>query len=152
VKKAASCALATLLLVVSGGPVAAQEKNEALPRVLSAAAPLYSPLARQARIQGSVTLRVTTDGKRVATFDSQSGPALLVRIAKENVKSWQFEQHKPTSFEITFRYRLTDFLCDSACTCKSDEKESVLLQLPTNVELSATLPMFCESSVTMEEK
>lgn len=151
-RKPARFAFAILVLVLNGGLLAAQQKKEALPRVLSASAPLYSPLARQSRIEGSVTLRVTTDGKRVVTFDEESGPALLVRIARENVKTWEFEQHKSISFEITFRYRLTDFHCDSACTCTSDEKESVLLQLPTNVELNAPRPMACDPSETIQNR
>ena len=114
--------------------------------------PVYPPLAPAARIQGVVVLRISTDGKHVVTFDAESGPAHLVQTAKDNVKTWEFEQHNPTSFEIQFRYRLIGYHCETGCKCYSDEKESVLLQLPTSVELSATLPMICDPAVTIEKK
>ena len=153
-RKPARFALAAILLAVGGGLLGfpAQQKKEPLPKVLSALAPLYPRIAAAARIQGVVTLRVSTDGKHVVAFDAESGPALLVQTTKGNIKTWEFEQHKPTSFEIKFRYRLTNYHCDSGCNCTSDEKESVLLQLPDSVELIATTQMECDPAVTTEKQ
>jgi hypothetical protein len=119
---------------------------------VSAWAPLYPPLGRQARIQGAVILRVSTDGKRIVKFESESGPPLLVQAVKENTKTWEFEPHKPISFEVRFQYRLIGYHCDARCNCSGDEKESVLLQLPAYAELTTTLPMICDPAVPIEKK
>jgi len=71
---------------------------------------------------------------------------MLAQAAQENVKTWQFEQHRPTTFEVTFRYRLLQSKCDAECNCDSVEKPSVLLQLPTDVEVSAKELMVCDSA------
>ena len=125
----------------------AQQKKMPVPKVESASVPFYPPLAPGARIEGIVALRVTTDGKRVSAIDAESGPPMLVRAAKENVNTWQFERHTPTSLEVTFRYRLLSYKCDSQCHCESEEKESILLQLPTYLEVSTTIPMICDPAV-----
>ena len=128
----------------------AQQKEAPLPRVSSAWAPSYPPIARQAHIQGLVTLRVTTDGRHVATFDSESGPAFLVLQAKENVKTWEFVQHQPTSFDIRFNYKLFT-PCEPVCECSGDKQESVVLRLPADVELNAPNVIICDPAATIEE-
>jgi hypothetical protein len=116
--------------------------------------PLYPRAATAARVQGLVTLRVTTDGQRVTVIEPKSGPPFLVQATEENVKTWRFEPHAPTTFEVRFNYKLsTQYTCAPGCTdCRSAEKDSVLLQLPTDVELKATIPMLCDPAVTLEEK
>ena len=114
---ALSCLVAACVLRVE----AQQKVTPELPWVSSAWAPIYPPIARAARIQGLVTLRVTTDGKHVATFDSESGPAFLVIQAKENVRTWEFSRHQPVSFEIRFNYKL--FIpCEPVCECSGDRQ------------------------------
>jgi hypothetical protein len=144
---------AFLLLVAS---CVAQDKpaelKASLPKVVSASVPFFPPLARETRIQGAVTLRVSTDGKGVSIFDAESGPPLLVRAAKENVKTWQFELHTPTSFEVIFHYRLLPIQCDAQCACDSEEKESVLLKLPASVDVSAKGYMTCDPAVEIRRK
>src|SRR5689334_8423066 len=135
--KRPSCGLVlTLLLLETTSIPQAKllDRTISLPIVVSSSVPIYSDLARQAHIEGTVTLRVSTDGRRVSAVDAENGPPLLVNAAKENVKSWQFEAHPPTSFEVKFRYSLLDSKCDSECKCGSEEKPSVVLHLPTNVE------------------
>jgi len=149
-------------LLLSGWPAAqekpretsltAQQTAASPPKVVSASVPFYPELARQTRAQGVVTLRLSTDGKRVVIIDSANGPALLVEAAKENVKTWQFDAHAPTSFEVTFRYRLLVPECDSQCRCEAAEKDSVLLQLPTNVELTAKTLLTCDPAVEIRHK
>ncbi len=133
-------------------PWAAQQTKAKLPKVASASVPFYPRFAPPARIQGVVTLRLSTDGKRVSAVGAESGPPMLIQAAKENVRTWQFEQHRPTSFEVTFHYKLLPTKCDSECTCDSEEKESVLLQLPTNVEVSAKEYTICDPSEKISEK
>ncbi len=133
-----------VLLLLAFLPSAAQQVKAPAPKVVSASVPFYPRVAPAARIQGVVTLRLSTDGKRVSAIEAESGPPMLAQAAKENVKTWQFEPHTPMSFEVTFHYKLLSYECDSECRCESTEKESVLLQLPTHVEVSATLPMICD--------
>lgn len=147
-------AVTALMFLACGGllSVSAQQRVAPdLPRVSSAWAPSYPPLARQAGIQGLVSLRVTTDGKHVATFDSESGPALLVIQAKENVKTWEFSQHQPITFEIRFNYKLFT-PCEPLCECSGDKQESVVLRLPTDVELNAPAVIICDPSESIEKK
>jgi hypothetical protein len=97
-----------------------------------------------ARIQGVVCLRVSTDGKRVSSVEVVSGPPLLARLANDNVKTWLFNPHDPTSFDVTFHYKLLrPTNCDSNCNCEFPEEEGVLLQLPTQVDLNAKIQMGC---------
>ena len=130
----------------------AQKPASDLPKVIRASVPSYPELARQTRIQGTVTLRVSTDGKLVSAVDAENGHRLLANAAKENVKTWQFEPHVPTSFTVTFRYNLLPVKCDSRCNCDGKEKESVLLQLPTSVHISAKGYMTCDPAVEVRRK
>ena len=136
---------AFLLLAASS---AAQDKpvgvKASLPKIASASVPFSPPLARQTHIDGAVTLRVSTDGQHVSAVEAGSGHRLLVNAAKENVKTWQFEPHTPTSFEVEFHYRLLPIKCDAECACDSEERESVLLHLPANAEISAKGYMTCD--------
>lgn len=72
---------------VPGGPPSA-----AYPAVLQRVEPVYPPLARQARIQGTVQfkVRIGEDG-RVLNMQLVSGHPLLVPAAQEAVKQWVFQ-------------------------------------------------------------
>jgi len=145
--------LGVLLALGLGGSMSvAQKAKTVMPTVASASVPFYPRLAPSARIQGDVVLRVSTDGQRVSAVEVESGPSMLAQAAKDNVKTWQFEPHTPTSFEVTFHYKLLLPKCDSECNCDSEEKESVLLQLPTNVDVSAKIPAICDPTVKVESK
>src|SRR4051812_26585645 len=75
-------------------------------KVRSASMPLYPRVAPAARVQGTVVLHVSTDGQRISDVQAESGPPVLAQAAMENVKTWPFELHVPTSFDITFQFRL----------------------------------------------
>ncbi len=131
----------------------AQQAKTVMPTVAKANVPIYPRVIRAARIQGDVVLRVSTDGQRVFAVEVESGPPMLVEAAEDNVKTWQFEPHTPTSFEVTFHYKLLlPTNCDSECNCHSEEKESVLLQLPTSVDVSAKVPAICDPRGKVESK
>ncbi len=137
----------TLLLFILGmGAIMAIGQQKPLPSVISASVPFYPRIPQQAHIDGVVRLRISTDGNRVASVEVESGPPMLAQAAKENVKTWQFEPHSPTTFEATFRYRLLPSKCDAECNCDSTEKPSVLLQLPTEVEVNAKELKVCDSA------
>lgn len=72
---------------------------------------------------------------------------MLVAAAVENVKTWQFEKHKPIQFETTFHYGVTPGGCDAECNCDSMSHDTVLLNLPSDVEvIGKTIPT-CDPSV-----
>jgi hypothetical protein len=102
------------------------------PVVTSGETPLYPILARQARVQGEVQLRVTTDGSRPVSVTIESGQPMLAKAAQDNVKTWTFREHEPTSFESHFSYKLNEG-CDSA----TPENGRVVLELPSQVAITA---------------
>jgi TonB family protein len=124
--------------------VALGQQGGRLPTVLSASVPFYPRIAQAAHIEGKVQLKVSTDGNRAVSVEIQNGPAMLAKAAQENVKTWQFEQHAPTSFEVTFRYRLLASKCDEKCNCHSPETPSVVLQMPRDIEVTAEEAMLCD--------
>ena len=132
------------MLVMGATMSAAQSKKNSLPRVVNASVPFYPRLAQQAHILGIVRLRVSTDGKRASSVEILSGPPLLAQVAKTNVETWEFEQHSPTSFEVTFRYKLLPSECDPECNCEGVEKGTILLRLPDEVEVNAQELMICD--------
>ena len=154
--------LVAACLLRSGWSQAQQEPAESsqtskqtappLPKVVSASVPFYPELTGQAHIEGTVSLRVSTDGTRISTFDKETGHRLLVEAAKENLKTWQFKPHTPTKLEVTFIYRILAVQCDSECNCDSEEKESVMLSLPTSVEVSTKRVMLCDPVETQIRK
>jgi TonB family protein len=132
-----------ILLVLGFGATmsTAQQSKEPLPTVAIAGVPFYPPVARVARIEGVVHLRLSTDGKQVSAISVESGPPALVQAAQENVRTWQFKDHSPTTFEATFRYKM---LPESECEMDSG---TVLLRLPTEVEVSAKGVQTCDPTI-----
>jgi TonB family protein len=89
--------------------------------------PLYPTVARQARLKGNVNLHVKLKEGEVASVEVRSSAALmLIESAKQNVKTWRFEQDKNGSFEVNFIY---DF-----------EKEEVIV--PENPHIEMKLPFY----------
>jgi hypothetical protein len=135
-----------------------QQAQPTLPVVVSASAPIYPRVAHLMHIQGEVRIRVTTDGSKIVSFADESGPAMLVQAVKDNLRTWMFNKHDPTSFVVTFRYHIED---ESSC---SIENSSVVLHLPSLIEISAkgiqtcdpaidlTKPLALELTVTLDGK
>lgn len=126
-------------------PLAAQ-KEPPLPRISSASMPFYPATALEAGIEGTVLLRVTTDGRRIVVIQPENGPELLAQPAIENVKTWRFDSHAPTSFEVKFQYRFAGYSCDPECNCHALAPESVRLRLPAEVELVGPSRILCNST------
>jgi hypothetical protein len=130
--RSAQLVLAIISMVQSAAP--AQGSRVALPRVAGAAVPLYPPLARAARVQGVVHVKIVTNGRRAIATHAEDGPRLLAAAAEENARTWEFAVHEPVTFTVTYRYKLVPGM-------KADpENPEVLLRLPTEVEMR-TLPM-----------
>ena len=137
---------ALAFFILGMGAIMAVGQQKPVPSVTSASVPLYPRTPQMAHIEGVVRLRISTDGNRVASVEVQSGQPMLAQAAQDNVKTWQFELHTPTTFETTFRYKLLPSKCDAECNCDSVEKPSVLLQLPSDVEVNAKELMVCDSA------
>jgi len=141
-----------LTVALEPGTLLAQQATTLMPTLANAQLPLYPHVIRAARIQGDVVVRVSTDGQRASGVKVESGPPMLAEATRNNVKTWRFEPHTPTSFTVTFHYKLLlPTKCDSECDCDSEEKESVLVQLPT-VDLSAKIPGICDLPERVESK
>lgn len=84
--------------------VGAQVTPGELPQVIAHENPIYPPLARMARIGGSVRLRITTDGHAVSNVTALEGHPLLVKAATENLQTWKFADHLPGTFDVTFKF------------------------------------------------
>jgi TonB family protein len=138
--------LSVLLLLVAGTCVA--QSTSSSPVVVSAGVPFYPRVAQAAHIDGTVQLRISTDGTGVSSIDIESGPAMLARAAEEDVKTWQFEKHAPATIEATFRYVLLPSKCDSKCDCDDTQHDTVQLRLPTYVEVDAKTAMICDPAVS----
>ncbi|MGD0840431.1 MAG: energy transducer TonB [Candidatus Acidiferrales bacterium] len=69
-----------------------QRSNVQQAKLISQPLPEYPPLARQARIQGTVVLHaiIAEDG-RVAELTVISGPALLIQAALDAVRRWRYQ-------------------------------------------------------------
>jgi len=126
-----------LILVVASmafAGAAARGSKIALPTVAFAEVPLYPPLARVARIEGVVHVKVTTDGHRVIGAEAQDGHRLLAAAAEKNARTWEFATHEPMAFTVTYRYKL-------ATRAEGNPNNPVVtLRLPTDVEV-ATSPV-----------
>src|SRR5690242_1894907 len=103
-------AIAVLCLVTLSGTHVASLQSEAskadTPVVKSGDMPLYPDLWRQARIQGTVRLEVTTDGPYITNVVASGAHKTLLRAAEENIRTWRFYEHRPQTFIVTFVYKL----------------------------------------------
>lgn len=95
-------------IVLCAGPIAAQSTTQ-IPEVVAVGVPEYLSSARVANIEGDVIMTVDTDGERVSRVAIEPGTnVLLAEPAKVNVMTWRFAPHSPRSFQVTFRYRLSE--------------------------------------------
>jgi hypothetical protein len=117
-----------VLLAVFLGAAVAQPPKAVLPMFAGGAVPLYPPVARATKVQGIVHLKVVTDGTKVVMAHAEDGHRLLASASEENVRTWVFSKHEPTSFTVTFRYRL-DVHADP-------NNPTVTLRFPTEVDVS----------------
>ncbi len=126
-----------VVMMLAGTTVAfAQSSKASLPVVIAAATPLYPIGPHTVNIQGSVRVKITTDGHRAAAVsieDDGANPA-LARAARENAETWEFSNHNPTTFTVTYRYILVAKLDDVESNALNSK---VVLRFPTAVEIYA---------------
>ena len=94
---------ALVLFILGMGAIMVVGQQKPVPSITSASVPLYPRTPQMAHIEGVVWLQISTDGNRVVSVKVQSGQPMLAEAAQDNVKTWQFEPHTPTTFETTFR-------------------------------------------------
>jgi hypothetical protein len=70
----------------------------------------------------------------VAEVQILDGQKLLAASAEQNVRTWQFAPHDPTSFDVTYRFKIVN------------KDPSVVLRLPTDVEISAMPPQTVDAT------
>lgn len=109
------------------------------PAVAAASVPFYPRLWRSAGIRGTVRLLVSTDGRLVTRIRAVEGGALFETEAAQNVRTWVFREHRPTTFEVEFRYVL-----EGDSECEETSPKMILLRLPHAVELHASPLKTCE--------
>jgi hypothetical protein len=126
------------IALLSAFIVLAQDAKHELPLVIGGKMPLYPIMARTARIEGIVKVRVTTDGEKVGSIQAESGPPMLVRFVKENVLTWEFTKHNPTTFVTTF-----EFVLEGPDQCSYSNGVSVL-RLPLEARISAHALKTCD--------
>ena len=125
-------------------PAAAQKVEQQPPLVVAGEMPLYPIMARAARVQGVVKIKVTTDGKKVTAADVESGPPMLAKFAKDNILTWEFSQHKPTMFVTTFEYVIEE---PAQCDYSND---ALTLKLPLEVRISAKGLKTCDPAAEIK--
>src|ERR1035437_2537154 len=127
-------------------PAFAQKAEQELPLVIAGKMLLYPIMARLARVEGVVKIRVTTDGEKVTSFEAESGPPMLVKFAKENILTWEFVKRKPTTFITTFEY-----VIEGPDQCMYSNGASVL-NLPLEIRISAKGLKTCDPAVEIKPK
>ena len=109
----------------------AQQPNVALPRVTHAELPNYPPGPHTVNLQGAVRLKVKTDGHKVvdAGVETDGGIVAMSKAAQENVRTWQFAEHEPTVFVVTYRYIIDDQIRPV------QNNPTIVFRFPTEVEV-----------------
>ena len=74
---------------------------ESTARVRNATVPLYPPLARQAYVQGTVMLEVTTAGQAFEPIRLVSGHPLLSIAAIANLRTWVLDNAPSVTFNVS---------------------------------------------------
>jgi hypothetical protein len=93
------------------------------------AVPYYPPLARAAKIEGLVHIKVTIDMNKVVETHVEDGPKLLADAVEMNVRTWEFGEPFQRTFIVTYRFKLTKNSEDGHIT------DTLILRLPTDIEV-----------------
>jgi hypothetical protein len=115
-----------------------------LPIVIAADIPHYSPLAKAARIDGTVSFRVTTDGTRVVAVEAIQSNAILSRGAFDNLRTWRFSPHRPVQFETSFRFSLIESTRCFQPAPLTRDVPFIRMDLPGSVEIRAARDVICD--------
>lgn len=118
----------------------AQEPVTAKPAVTSFDCPKYPAKAESMGLQGMVKLEVTTDGHRVTSVKVTSGHPVLSQAASQNVETWQFADHSPTTFPVTYFFVNQSGAKKGSITSDAGSKCSAKMELPDTVTVTTRAP------------
>jgi hypothetical protein len=89
----------------------------------------YPPLARQARIHGTVRLSVTLHDGAPTEITMVAGHPLLVPAATENLKKWRFDAGLPRTIVADYSFVLTDSDTTSRRILRGDSLDRLFLRI-----------------------
>ena len=124
-----------LLLIVCLSSLVFAQRPDQMPQVTRWDVPYYPPLARAAKVEGVVRIKVTTDGQAVQKVETLEGHALLAEATIKNVKSWRFATAAPTTFTATYTFKLAN---------TNDRNLEHLRMMYPDAEIRAELPLVVE--------
>src|SRR5690349_24043681 len=109
------------------------QSEMSLPTVTTFECPKYPRKAESMRLQGTVRLKVTTDGHQITDIKALPSHPVLAEEAIKNVRTWKFADHTPTSFIVTYYY-------DNEGQFKKDPvtKCSAKMDLPSKIKVSTS--------------
>lgn len=114
--------------MIFAGNAAAQGS---FPRIVQHSHITYPAAALDAKVQGDVMVKFTTDGVSVVSAQATSGPAELQDACLDNVKGWKFGKHTPGTFQAIFRFKILG---------SDHPSEDVFPGLPNLIEVVAAPP------------
>lgn len=119
------------LCSLSGVYAFPQVTEKDLPILSDAKMPIYPSKARGAGLQGTVKVRVHTDGKKIANIEPIIGPIFLENYVKENLMTWVFREHEPAVFEVIFKFILDKNAKSTFGNC------NVVAKIPTMITITS---------------
>ena len=121
--------LALVVMTAVAGLLLAQTENSR--KVREAVAPLYPPVAIQARLVGTTNVLVEIgDAGNVLTSVAQSGHPLFKAASLDAAKKWKFESGSGNAqATLTFNF-----------TLDSNELQNTIFKPPYTVEVHAKVP------------
>jgi hypothetical protein len=134
----------TLALLANLLSAAIVQAPEPPPALLAGDLPVYPVFARKAKVQGTVRIRLSTDGHRALSADQVVGNEMLIGSVQDAVKTWVFREHQPTTFEAEVRFK---FIRDeAACSSKARTNGTATVDAlaALTIEIAAPGPVICE--------
>ncbi|MCA1602693.1 MAG: energy transducer TonB [Acidobacteria bacterium] len=103
-------AVPLLAIVVCAWAVFAQPNSSDSLTVISAVAPIYPPIARQARAASDTTVEIQVDREgKVTSAESRGGHPLFRKVAEEAAQRWVFSAASTETkrkVALTFSFRI----------------------------------------------
>jgi TonB family protein len=103
----------------------------------------YPPLARTARIQGTVVVRVRFDDSgRVTEASSLSGRDVLAGAALDNIKKWTFASNATNTALVVYNFVMLPGACadDANLFILQGNNLATILTCPINLEAGSGAP------------
>ena len=99
----------------------------------------YPLMARAARIQGVVVIRVKLDRNgNVTGSEAISGAELLARVCLENAKKWRFQPNPEGAAVIIYHFSMPGGICKSASSLFIFSAPNIATIIGCDVPVSTT--------------